>query len=383
MLRTVTPPLVALLLLLALGFGPGARADEAPEASEAKTLSIGDKAPDIDITHWIKGVEMDRRGAFTPVTSFGDGRVYVLEFWATWCGPCVGGMPHLSELQEKYADKGVTIIGVSDESLPKVTGFLFQTYKRDGKLQNDRTRYTLTTDPDQSVKKDYFLAAGQTGIPCAFVIGKDGFVEWIGHPSRMDDALSAVVAGTWDRSAFKATFEKQQAEKKAMQEANLRMRAALKAGDYDTCLTVIDELLAAQPDNLALLNRKFMMLVGPAGRPDEAYAMGEALLKSAWESAPMLNQIAWSVVDDKAIQKRDLDFALKAAERANELKESKDAAVLDTLARVHFDKGNLSEALRLQRLAAEQAGDTDMGAGIREILKTYEKAAAEATESGK
>ena len=340
-----------------------------------KSITIGDKAPDIDIAHWIKGVDMDRRGAFTPVTKFGDGRVYVLEFWATWCGPCVGGMPHLSELQEQYADKDVTIIGVSDESLPKVTEFLFKTYKRDGKVQNDRCRYTIATDPDKSVKKDYFYAAGQTGIPCAFVIGKDGHVEWIGHPMSMDKALEEVVAGTWDRETFRATFVKQQAEKKLYREAMSKLREPTKAKDWDTCLTVLDEYLAKMPENLTLQWRKFRLLVGAAAKPDEAYAMGGKLLEAAWDQAMMLNQIAWTLVDDKDIARRDLDFALKAAKRANELTESKNPAILDTLARVYFDQGDISSALKWQRLAAERAGTDRMGDGIREVLEKYERAA--------
>ena len=52
---------------------------------------------------WLKG---------EPVSAFVGGRVYVVEFWATWCGPCKRAIPHLTGLQQKYrAD--VTVIGVS------------------------------------------------------------------------------------------------------------------------------------------------------------------------------------------------------------------------------------------------------------------------------
>lgn len=376
MLRIFTTSLLIAFCLTTFAWADEAGSDKDPGTAETKTLAIGDKAPDIDIAHWIKGVKLDRRGAFTPITKFGDGRVYVLEFWATWCGPCVGGMPHLSELQEKYADRDVTIIGVSDESLPKVIGFLFQTWKADGKTQNERCQYVLATDPDKSVKTDYFTAAGQTGIPCAFLIGKDGCVEWIGHPMRMDDPLEQVVAGTWDRAAYKAAFAKQAADEKIMREANARMRAASQTGDWDTCLQVLNELLEASPENASLQMQKFFLLAGPAAKPDEAYAMGEALLKCAWDSAGTLNQIAWTVVDDKSIVRRDLAFALKAALRANELSESKDAAILDTLARVYFDQGDLHTAVKWQRVAAERAGQDAMGTEIRAVLEKYEQAAA-------
>ncbi len=75
------------------------------QTTEVKMLSIGDNAPAISVDHWVKGGAID---------GFEDGQVYVMEFWATWCGPCVSSMPHLSGLQDEYGDR-VKIIGVSSE----------------------------------------------------------------------------------------------------------------------------------------------------------------------------------------------------------------------------------------------------------------------------
>ncbi|MBT8486590.1 MAG: redoxin domain-containing protein, partial [Phycisphaerae bacterium] len=120
--RYITTAAVALCVAGVAVAGP----DDAPK------LTIGDKAPPIDITHWVKGIEVENRKAKT-ITSFEKDKVYVLEFWATWCGPCIYNMPHLSKLQEKYKDYDVTIIGVSDEVLPTVVSFLFKTSRSDGK----------------------------------------------------------------------------------------------------------------------------------------------------------------------------------------------------------------------------------------------------------
>jgi thiol-disulfide isomerase/thioredoxin len=344
--------------------------DEEP----AKTLSIGDKAPAIDIEHWLKGVEMDRRGNFTPITEFEDGKVYVLEFWATWCGPCIASMPHLSKLQEQYKDYDVTVIGISDESLPKVTNFLFQTYKRDGKLQNDRTQYTLTTDPDESVKNDYFRAAGRTGIPCSFIIGKEGHVEWIGHPMSMDDPLDAIVRDTWDRDEFRVNYQNEMAAKLALQAQQKKMRAAYESADWDTYFAILDEALAKNPKDMNTLYQKFNTQLTVAKRPADAYETGAMILELGWDNSGMLNAIAWTVVDNDGVTDRNLDFALKAATRANELTESKDPAILDTLARVHFEHGNIEKAVKFQKMAVEYAGDDEMGADIRKTLEKYEQA---------
>ncbi|WP_192384184.1 TlpA disulfide reductase family protein, partial [Mesorhizobium silamurunense] len=67
-------------------------------------LRIGSPAPSIKVENWLRG---------EPLTSFQTGKVYIVEFWATWCGPCVDGMPHLMQLQEKYKESGVEIVGVA------------------------------------------------------------------------------------------------------------------------------------------------------------------------------------------------------------------------------------------------------------------------------
>ena len=91
-----------------------------PEKVAAQELGIGSKAPALNIEHWVQ----DGNGFFKPVTKFENDKVYVVEFWATWCGPCIASMPHLAELQNKYRGNGVQVISVSDESLDEVKDLL-------------------------------------------------------------------------------------------------------------------------------------------------------------------------------------------------------------------------------------------------------------------
>lgn len=178
-------------------------------AQDDGTLTVGDTAPQLDIEHWIQ----DNGGKLKPVNEFEDGKVYIVEFWATWCGPCIGSMPHLAETQTKYGYDDVRLISVSDEDLKTVTEFLAGKVRgEDEKTYSELTSvYSLTTDPDESVYEDYMRAAGQNGIPTAFLVGKKGIVEWIGHPMEMDEPLQQVVEGTWDREAFAEEFKKEQA----------------------------------------------------------------------------------------------------------------------------------------------------------------------------
>src|SRR5579885_2983131 len=68
----------------------------------AQTLGVGDPAPKLQVKSFIKG---------EPVKEFQAGKNYVVEFWATWCGPCKATIPHLTELQKKHPE--VAFIGVS------------------------------------------------------------------------------------------------------------------------------------------------------------------------------------------------------------------------------------------------------------------------------
>ncbi|MBL8810458.1 MAG: redoxin domain-containing protein [Planctomycetaceae bacterium] len=230
-------------------------ADEKKEEEEGPALTIGSPAPALDVEHWVS----DGHGKFKPVTKFEKGKVYVVEFWATWCGPCVASMPHLAETQEKYADKGVQIVSISDEDLETVEGFLKRPLpgqeeeasdeeKKDEKAEEKKdaeektygtltSAYCLTTDPDRSVAADYMEAAGQNGIPTCFIVGKSSQIEWIGHPMAMDDPLSKVVGDKWDREAYLAEFKKQQDRDALMGKISRLMRQ----GKSDDALTMIAE----------------------------------------------------------------------------------------------------------------------------------------------
>ncbi|MBS1709009.1 MAG: TlpA family protein disulfide reductase [Armatimonadetes bacterium] len=167
-------------------------------------LSPGSKAPSIEVKKWVKGKE---------VTSFEPGKTYVVEFWATWCGPCIQSIPHLTEIAHK--NKDVTFVGVSiweDDS--KVQAFVDK--------MGDKMDYNVAYGGNkEGMAETWMAAAGQNGIPTAFVV-KDGLVRWIGHPMELEKPLGEVLAGTFDDAKFKADFEKRA-------EASRKQMAAQKA----------------------------------------------------------------------------------------------------------------------------------------------------------
>lgn len=139
-------------------------------------LAAGSKAPALSVDEIIKG---------KPVEGLQEGTAYVVEFWATWCPPCVASIPHLTKLQKKH--KNIVVMGVAgSERAGKEPLEAFV------KKQGSKMAYTVAYDSDRSMSAAWMSAAGQNGIPCAFVVDTKGMISWIGNPH--DKAFDAEVA---------------------------------------------------------------------------------------------------------------------------------------------------------------------------------------------
>lgn len=320
----------------------------AQQSSDAKQLSltIGDKAPKVSLANVVKG-KFDGE--------FKKGNVYVVEFWATWCGPCKTSMPHLTELQKEYKDKNVTIIGISDEAEKKVTDFITSgTWPQ-------KTGYVIALDRDKETSTQYMRASGQRGIPTAFIVGKDGVLEWIGHPMGMDEPLAAVVGDTYDRAAAAAEFKKEQEAEAAMSAASAKISAAIQADDWDQVVLLVGELKAMLPSDRGpgMDMQLFGLLLTQANDPKRAYPIAERLIAENGDNAQLMNQLAWSIATDDSIQERDLDVALRAANAANDASKGEDPSVMDTLATVLAKQGKFEAAIKLETKALKMLGTDD------------------------
>ncbi len=339
---------------------PAATEPEVPAEPEIVPLGIGDPAPAIAIKEWVTG---------EAVEGFEEGQVYVVEFWATWCGPCLASMPHIAQLQTEYGDD-IQFIGITREDIDVVTGFL-DGEQSAGKTWRDVITYRMAIDADDATNNAYMLAAGQNGIPTAFIVGRDGVVEWIGHPMSIDQPLASVTGGTWDRVAAIAEFQKQQ----RLQDAMLELTTLYRAGKYDEALAVLDAI-EAEDGGSAQMSRIRLVLLNGAGRTEEANALQAKMVEDAWEDASALNELSWSIATGGAAD-RDLALAQRAGERAAELTNNADGNILDTLARVYFEQGDLAKAIEWQQKAVA------LSPNLQPTLDQYlaSQAAAVAAES--
>jgi thiol-disulfide isomerase/thioredoxin len=146
----------------------------------------GDAPPPITVEEWIKG---------EPVPSFEPGNVYLVEFWGTWCGPCIKNIPHLSRLQKEFGGQGLIVIGVASHEF-KGRETLLDFMKQRG----DEMAYRVAFDSDQSMERDWDTGGAketQFRLPLSFVIDRGGRVRFVGHPDDpgMDRIITDAVAG--------------------------------------------------------------------------------------------------------------------------------------------------------------------------------------------
>lgn len=340
-------------------------AQDAPKRAEAPApLKLGDAAPAFKVDEWVKGEKFE---------SLESGKVHVLEFWATWCGPCITAIPHLTELQKKYPD--VRFVGVAssesgtDEAakLAKVKEFV------DGK--GDTMAYRVVYVGDRSkMSRPWMEAAGQSGIPCTFIVDASGRVAWIGHPMSMDKPLEQIVAGKYDVAKAAAEFEQGRAAKMAQRAISMAIRTAQQSGDWGPVVDALKAGLEKTPSD-AMRMSAVQILAGPAKRPADAWGIAEEILRNQGDDAMAMNQLAWLIVDPQGgVAEPNLDIAMRAAKRACELSKNEDGSMIDTLARVHFAKGDVARAIELQKQALAKAPEGPMKKEMEGTLAEYETA---------
>lgn len=359
-----------------------------PASADSELLTIGSTAPQLDVDHWFalgeapEGAEPE---APAPITAFESDQVYVVEFWATWCGPCVGSIPHIHELQEQYRDKGVTVISLSDESVDTIEPFFEREVRGFPTEEGEETptygdlmaAYRVGTDPDGSVNKSYMQAAMQNGIPCAFLVGKTGVIEWIGHPMELEPVLAAVLDETWDREAFGEQFRLQQEMEKLQSEAI----AAARAGDFKKLREKAEALVAATDSpRVQQMGQRLLTFADQLesqhiiqNDPDRAVGEFNKLVESANGDIESINRLTWGIYGMAASGVPLRDDLLQAAAEATEELVDEDAPngnLLDTIGHLYHQLGELDKAIEVQRRAVA-AGQPPEAAQLQAQIEAF------------
>ena len=268
-------------------------------------LWIGSTAPALKLAHFPRG---------EAITSFEPGQTYVVEMWATWCGPCIAAFPHVASLQEKYGDK-LSVIGVNiweqakgDERVELVNKFV---------AKHTEMKYTVAIEEGTAMAETWMKPANQNGIPAAFIVDGTGKVAWMGHPMSMDEPLDQIIKGEYDVEA-----------------------SAKKIWTQQLAMTGFNEMRRAASEN----------------EHARLMEVSKALVYDAFTEEPQgLNAVAWTLLNAEDAGPEAMKLAHKASKTACDLTEWNEWMILDTYALAAFKNGEKEAAVKWQKKAIDLA----------------------------
>ncbi len=349
---------------------------------EPLPLRVGDDAPTIDVEFWFHDGKVEKLS----LEHFEQGIVYVIEFWATWCPPCVAAMPNMSKLQEHFPQNSVRLISVSNEPRETVEKFLKSSVSgNQGQTFLDfKGKYQLTSDPDQSVYNDYMAASGNILLPTVFIVGKQGQIEWIGNHGQLRKTVDEVVQGTWDREEFAKNFNNKQEVMLAIRRMSVFRQS--HADDPDFVLRALENEIASlsgiNEPQVQILTAFRIQVLATCGRYPEvesAIREGFAAAGSNVESVGILASILPQLPENTELDRRSLaELAVTQIQNStstaeqdqamSELGISPESASKLLQARVYAWAGLADEAEVAAKSAIKLAAGTSMESAVQTTL---------------
>jgi len=280
------------------------------------SLNIGDAAPSLDGTQWLKGS--------APVFK---NQVTIVEFWRPSCGNCKAQIPHLTALQKKYGNR-ISVVALSREPLDTLAEFI--------KANGDQMGYTIGK-VTKELGEPYMVDV--TGVPYAFLVNKNGIVVWKGHPGGIDDILARTVEGNIDIEQLKLINNLETA-----------LNEALKVNDAETVASIDQKLLLVDPSNEKGLE---------VGMEVAKYNDDPALVKKMYDQVQQkgldeekAGLLAMLLVSESDLAYRYPEAALKFAFHAL-TKDPENDSYMDVYARVLYCLGDIEKAVLWEKKALE------------------------------
>ena len=322
-------------------------------ASSAFGLGIGDKAPDLQVEEWVKGDPVDIHK--------NPGRLYLVEFWATWCGPCKQSIPLLTNIQKQFKDD-LVIIGVTT---PDMRGNSTSAIRRFVKKQGAAMDYTVAIDLGGKSSDAYMLASGSEGIPQAFLVEKTGKIVWIGSPLDpiLPDVISQVLAGKYDMAAAKRSLK--------LDKLYQELAFPLQFQQWSQVQRILGEILKLDPANEQGIMMMVRLHADQLGDKAVLRRWVEGHIKSYGSDASAMAILAEVLSGNMDFSMRMPDLAIQAGRLAYEASGGMDSRVTAVYAITLHQIGKLDRAIELQRQAVDMAKNDATRERMQTILDFY------------
>jgi thiol-disulfide isomerase/thioredoxin len=334
-------------------------------------LMVGDPAPRLEASRWLRG---------DPIETFAPGKVYVLDFFATWCGPCKEAMPAISALNTKHGDRASFVAFDVWDYQDRVPAMVAK--------MGDALNYAVALDrlppvpaaldnlpmwarDHGATSRNWLVASGVDGIPALFVVDGKGRVAWIGHePAELDKVLGAVLAGSWDVGAAAKEHASRMKIIVEGRKLEAKLRSAEGAKDLEAYVRAADELVAFDPLYHHYAGTRFQTTLLERKRKDEAleYARGQLATNTAHSA---FGQMAYVIVFMATPAKDDLDLAEKLALRAEELSKGERPGPASTLAKIAFLRSDKAKAVEWQTKAVARTTGVEARREAEKALVEY------------
>jgi len=304
--------------------------DRSKQEQLSPSVKVGDLAPKLKVTKWLQG---------DAVTTFKTGKMYVVEFWAVWCGPCIANMPHMARLQAHYKDQGVTVIAFTSRDIRGVANNTEENVATFVETRGPALNYTFAYSDDVTATDAWKRwSEGEAGFP-TFVVDKTGRIAYIGSPMFLDLVIPKVVAGSASAQAIGEEMSKVVAEYEAVHQTLIDDPVSGLVGlrEFEAKYPALTDLVPAVFAKLKLLPRH--------GKPGEAQEYVEGLVaKATKQNDVRVLELVSSTLRYEQENKQLLDLAVRAAEAQVRIENGTGARSLLNLADAYLATGDKAQA---------------------------------------
>lgn len=335
--------LLALPFLFAVGVPEICAETKAPPSANVPAGKAPLILPESGLpTTWIQGV---------PVKSWEKDKVYVFEFWATWCGPCLSAIPHLEAIHQKITQEKIPaqIVGINirDRYKPQqLKNFLAR--------RNTPPTYAIAV-AQKETESLWLKPLNVIGIPFSVAV-KNGNAIWKGHPTRLSvDLIREMTRPDFVQKTPRSSQQIREETQKRIRE----IAALFESGETEKAEKALHDFLS---DDSMPVGQKIFALETPCYRAlaQKDFRKMNASLRRQAETLPESYRNQMRVVnfilttDDVPQAERDLALAIECLQRADALAKNDSAQrsfIQTRLAEVYAMRGDSNRAKAARELA--------------------------------